>query len=79
MPRRPRILKPTDDPGYARILERLLADQRETTLPDAATLDASAIVTDADVDAATALWDAAQRRAGTGLAGLLDAREERAT
>lgn len=63
-----------DDPGFRRTLERLLEEHRSTTLPNEVALDAAAQITPADIDAALSLWDEAQRRAGTGLDGLLDAK-----
>lgn len=77
MPRRRRLAHPLDDPGYARVLERLLADQRDTALPSDHALAISAQIEPADIAAAEQLWDSAQRAAGTGLAGLLSAKEER--
>lgn len=73
--RRPRV-HPLEDPGFARQVSRLLEAQR-STLPSDAELDALAEAGPADSDAASALWDAAQRRAGTGLEGLLSAKVER--
>jgi len=57
-------------------VERALADSR-STLPTDVDLNAAAAVTDADIASAESLWDQAQRAAGTGLSGLLSAREER--
>ena len=77
MPRRTRLLSPLDDPGFARVLERLLADQRDTMLPNEHDLTVAAQIEPADIAAAAALWDASQRADGTGLSGLLSATEER--
>lgn len=77
-PRRPKLARMTDDPGYARVLERLVTEQRDTVLPTDADLDALARVESADVLTAEARWDQAQRAAGTGLEGLRSAKEERA-
>lgn len=72
--RRSRRLSLLEDPGFDRQVARLLEEQRQQ-LPADADLDAAARVTDADIDVAEQLWNEAQRLAGTGLDGLLSARE----
>jgi hypothetical protein len=74
--RRSRKPHPLADPALQRQVERLIGESR-SSLPDAADLDAAAQVEPADVDRAGRLWNEAQRRAGTGLEGLLDAKVER--
>lgn len=56
---------------------RVLAERRDAVLPNEHDLNVAAVVKPADVDAATTLWDEAQRQAGTGLEGLLDAKGSR--
>lgn len=69
--RRQRLLRPTDDPGFARSLETLLTTRRDTAVPTAEQLDQDARVTPADIASAVRLWNLSQRRAGTGLEGAL--------
>lgn len=64
------------DPIVAEV-ERVLAERRDAVLPNEHALNVAAQVQPADVDRATALWDAAQRAAGTGLEGLLSAKGAR--
>jgi hypothetical protein len=78
MPRpRKRLATPLDDPGFARSVERLLEEHRSSTLPNEHALNVAAQITPGDVDKAEALWNEAQRRAGTGLEGMLSARTEK--
>lgn len=74
MPRRKRLASLLDDPGFARSVERLLEEHRSSTLPNEYALDVAAKVSPSDVDRAEALFDEAQRRASTGLEGLLSAK-----
>lgn len=75
MPRRPRKLADRmADPGFARTVERLLQEQRHA-LPNEHALNVAAEAKPSDVDRAESLWDEAQRRAGTGLEGLLSAKQ----
>lgn len=74
--RRARKPHPLADPAFQRQVERLIGESR-ASLPDGADLDAAAQIGPEDVDRALSRWDDAQRRAGTGLEGLLDARIER--
>jgi hypothetical protein len=57
---------------------RALAERRDAILPNDHALDVAAQVGPADFVSAADLWDEAQRRAGTGLEGLLNARMVRA-
>lgn len=77
MSRRKRLRTPLDDPGFARSVERLLEEHRSSTLPNEHALDVAAVVKLSDIDKAEALWDEAQRRAGTGLEGMLSAKTEK--
>lgn len=54
--------------------ERALAMRRDAVLPNEHDLNMAAQVQPADVTATESLWDEAQRRAGTGLEGLLSAK-----
>jgi hypothetical protein len=75
MPRRaPKLADMMSDPGFARTVERLLQEQRHA-LPNEHALNVAAEVKPRDVDRAESLFDEAQRRAGTGLEGLLSARQ----
>lgn len=69
--RRQRLLRQTDDPGFARALDALLTTRRDTAVPTAEQLDQQARITPADISSAIRLWNLAQRRAGTGLEGAL--------
>lgn len=71
--RTPKLVDRMSDPGFARTVERLLLEQRQS-LPNEHDLNVAAQVGPADISAAERLWDEAQRRAGTGLEGLLSAR-----
>lgn len=57
-----------------RTVTRLTRLFKERTVPSDKALDALADVTDADIESAVSFWDDSQGEAGTGLAGLLDAR-----
>lgn len=69
--KRVRFARQTDDPGFSRVLGRLLTDLHTTPIPSAHALDQASIVTPDDITAAVRLWDEAQRAAGTGLEGAL--------
>ena len=66
-----RLARLTDDPGFARVLDRLVTEHRDTTVPTPQELTHAAEIRPADIRTAVRLWNTAQRQAGTGLAGVL--------
>jgi hypothetical protein len=68
--------EPASDPRTERAVKHLIASERARARPSDDELDRLAEVKPADIDRAVDLWDLAQQSAGTGLEGLLDAKEE---
>ena len=70
-PPRTRLMRQLDDPGYARVLGRLLTDARDTPIPTSLDLDKASQVSPTDIARAVRLWNDAQRQAETGHEGTL--------
>lgn len=78
--RRPRTAKAEDAPALdqqtRRAVRQVVADTKARVLPSDKELDDASIVMENDIRRGEALWDEAQRRAGTGLEGLLSATQD---
>jgi len=79
--RRPRRTSDTQpatapDSRTQRAVRQIVAAEKSRLLQTDQELDDAAIVTATEITRAESLWDEAQRRAGTGLDGLLSARTD---
>lgn len=59
-----------------RAMRQIVASEKARVLPSDQELDRMSEVKPSDIDRAESLWDEAQRRAGTGLEGLLSAKSD---
>lgn len=67
---------PTLDQQTRRAVRQVVADTKSRVLPSDADLDDASIVMENDIRRGESLWDEAQRRAGTGLEGMLSATQD---